>query len=218
MQDFLLGLNGLLSDPLNIVIFVGALVGGLVFGAIPGLNGIVLATILLPFTGFLTPTQAIMLLAVIYVSGVYGGAVTAILFNIPGSPENAPTAFDGYPMTQQGRASKAIGAAITCSALGGAVSAVIMMAATEPLANWAIRAFGPPELFSLIALGITIAASVGAKDIWRGWLSVGLGLLIATIGTDAAGGLRRFDFGNAYLGAGINFVPLILGFFAITEV
>ncbi len=218
MQDFILGFQGLFSDPLNIFIFFGALIGGLIFGAIPGLNGVVLATILLPFTGFLEPTQAIMLLAVIYVSGVYGGAVTAILFNIPGSPENAPTAFDGYPMTQQGRASKAIGAAITCSAIGGAASAVIMMIATEPLANWAIRAFGPPEIFCLIVLGIAIAASVGAKDLWRGWLSVGLGLLIATIGTDAAGGLRRFDFGNAYLGAGIHFVPLILGFFAITEV
>ena len=218
MQDFILGFQGLVSDPLNLMIFAGALVGGLVFGAIPGLNGVVLATILLPFTGFLEPTQAIMLLAVIYVSGVYGGAVTAILFNIPGSPENAPTAFDGYPMTQQGRASKAIGAAITCSAVGGAASAVIMMIATEPLANWAIRAFGPPEIFSLIVLGITIAASVGAKDLWRGWLSVALGLLIATVGTDAAGGLRRFDFGNAYLGAGIHFVPLVLGFFAITEV
>jgi putative tricarboxylic transport membrane protein len=218
MQDFLLGFQGLFSDPLNILIFAGALVGGLVFGAVPGLNAVVLATILLPFTGFLDATQAIMLLAVIYVAGVYGGAVTAILFNIPGSPENAPTAFDGYPMTQQGRASKAIGAAITCSALGGAASAVIMMIATEPLANWAIRAFGPPEIFSLIVLGITIAASVGAKDLWRGWLSVGLGLLIATIGTDAAGGLRRFDFGNAYLAAGVHFVPLILGFFAITEV
>lgn len=218
MQDFILGFQGLFSDPVNIVIFIGALVGGLVFGAIPGLNGVVLATILLPFTGFLTPTQAIMLLAVIYVSGVYGGAVTAILFNIPGSPENAPTAFDGYPMTQKGQASKAIGAAVICSAFGGAISAILMMAATEPLANWAIRAFGPPEIFSLIVLGITIAASVGSDDKWRGWLSVGLGLLIATIGTDAAGGLRRFDFGNAYLGAGIHFVPLILGFFAITEV
>ena len=123
MQDFILGFQGLFSDPFNIVIFVGALLGGLIFGAIPGLNGVVLATILLPFTGYLDPTQAIMMLAVIYVSGVYGGAVTAILFNIPGSPENAPTAFDGYPMTKNGQASKAIGAAVICSAVGGAASA-----------------------------------------------------------------------------------------------
>ncbi len=218
MADFLLGLHGLISSPMNIALFVAGLFGGLFFGAVPGLNGVVLATILLPFTGYLDATQAIMLLAVIYVSGVYGGAVTAILFNIPGSPENAPTAFDGYPMTQQGRAGKAIGAAVTCSALGGAFSAIVMMVATAPIASWAIRAFGPPELFTLILFGLSVASAVGAQNLWKGWLSVGLGVLIATIGTDAAGGLRRFDFGSNYMMAGINFVPMILGVFAISEV
>ena len=159
-----------------------------------------------------------MLLAVIYVSGVYGGAVTAILFNIPGSPENAPTAFDGYPMTRTGRRRKAIGAAVTCSAIGGAAVCGHHDGGDGALAQWAIRAFGPPELFSLIVFGYHVAASVGAKDQWRGWLSVGLGLAHRDVGTDAAGGLRRFDFGNAYLGAGIHFVPLILGFFAVVEV
>jgi putative tricarboxylic transport membrane protein len=218
MDDFLLGLEGLLSNPTSIALFVAGLFGGLFFGAVPGLNAVVLATILLPFTGFLDATQAIMLLAVIYVSGVYGGAITAILFNIPGSPENAPTAFDGYPMTQKGLAGKAIGAAVTCSAIGGAFSALVMMVATAPIANWAIRAFGPPELFSLILFGLSVASSVGARNLWKGWLSIGLGVLIATIGTDAVGGLRRFDFGYTYLMAGIHFVPMILGIFAVSEV
>ncbi|MEZ5908924.1 MAG: tripartite tricarboxylate transporter permease [Hyphomicrobiaceae bacterium] len=218
MSDFMLGLQIFTQSPINWLIFFGGLIGGLVFGAIPGLNAIILATILLPFTAYLQPEQAIMLLAVIYCSGVYGGAVTAILFNIPGSPENAPTAFDGYPMTLKGEAGKAIGAAVTCSAIGGTVSVLIMMVATAPIAGWAIRAFGPPEIFALIVFALTVSSAVGAKDLWRGWLSVGFGLLIATIGTDAAGGLRRFDFGNAYLGAGIHFVPLILGFFAVSEV
>jgi putative tricarboxylic transport membrane protein len=218
MADFLMGLHGLVSSPMSIALFLAGLFGGLFFGAVPGLNGVVLATILLPFTGYLDATQAIMLLAVIYVSGVYGGAVTAILFNIPGSPENAPTAFDGYPMTQQGRAGKAIGAAVTCSAIGGAFSALVMMAATAPIAHWAIRAFGPPELFTLILFGLSVASSVGAKNLWKGWLSIGLGVLIATIGTDAAGGLKRFDFGYTYLMAGVSFIPMILGVFAISEV
>ena len=109
-----------------------------------------LAAILLPFTANLEPAQGVMLFAVIYCTGTYGGAITAILFNIPGAPENAPTAFDGYPMTRNGQSGKAVGAAVLCSAIGGISSAIVMMAATEPLANWAISNIGPPEIFALV--------------------------------------------------------------------
>ena len=218
LNDLWFGLSHFLTDPTGLLIFAGGLLGGLVFGSIPGLSAITLASIVLPFTALMAPSHAIMLFAVMYVSGVYGGAITAILFNIPGSPDNAPTAFDGYPMTRKGRAGKAIGAAVTCSALGGVASCLLMMAATEPLADWAIRAFGPPELFALVFFGLSVAASVGAENVWKGLLSVSLGLLLATIGTDAAVGLRRFDFGSTYLMAGIHFVPLILGLFAVSEV
>ena len=109
MEDFLTGTALLFTNPIGIGIFVGGLVGGLVFGAIPGLNALTLAAVLLPFTAWIPAEFAIMLYGVIYVSGVYGGAITAILFNIPGSVENAPTAFDGYPMTRKGEPSKAIG-------------------------------------------------------------------------------------------------------------
>ena len=122
----------------------------MLFGAIPGVSMLTLAAILLPFTAHLSPEHGIMLFSVIYCTGVYGGAITAILFNIPGAPENAPTAFDGYPMTQKGQAGKAIGAAVMCSALGGTVSTIIMMLATAPIADWAISAFGPPEIFALV--------------------------------------------------------------------
>ncbi|MSP68352.1 MAG: hypothetical protein EXQ96_09755 [Alphaproteobacteria bacterium] len=218
MVDFLNGTIALFGDPLNAALFAGAVLFGLVFSIIPGLGPVTLATILLPFLAHLTAAQAIMILAVIYCIGVYGGAVSAILFNIPGGPENAPTAFDGYPMAQQGRAGKAIGAAITCSAIGGTVSAVMMMVGTAYLAQWAIRAFGPPEVFALIFFGLSVSAAVGADTVWKGFLSVCLGLLIGTIGTDPAGGMARFHFGQNYLMAGVNFIPLILGFFAISEV
>jgi putative tricarboxylic transport membrane protein len=122
----------------------------MLFGAIPGVSMLTLAAILLPFSAGLEPAQGVMLFAVIYCTGTYGGAITAILFNIPGAPENAPTAFDGYPMTKQGRAGKAVGAAVLCSAIGGTASALLMMAATEPLAKWAIRNIGPPEIFALV--------------------------------------------------------------------
>lgn len=218
MTDFLGGTAHLFGDPVGIVIFLAGLVGGLLFGAIPGVNMLTLGAVILPFTAYMSATHAIMLYAVIYVSGVYGGAVTAILFNIPGSPENAPTAFDGYPMTQQGRSGKAIGAAVVCSSVGGTASALLMMIATPRIADWAVRAFGPQEIFALVFFGLSVAAAVGAGSIWKGWLSVLLGLLLATVGTDPAGGLPRFAFDSYYLLAGIHFIPLILGFFAVSEV
>lgn len=218
MENFLLGTTTLFSDPTSIMLFVGGLVGGLLFGAIPGINMLTLGAVILPFTAKMTPDNAIMLYSVIYCSGVFGGAITAILFNIPGSPENAPTAIDGYPMTQQGHAARAIGAAVLCSSAGGIFSALAMMSATPLIAGWAISAFGPPEIFALVCLGLAVSASVGASDLWHGLLSVGLGLLIATVGTDPADGVARFSFDSYYLRAGVHFIPLVLGLFAVAEI
>ena len=217
-SNFITGTVTLFSDPLGILIFFGGVIGGMLFGAIPGVSMLTLAAILLPFTAHLSAEHGIMLFSVIYCTGVYGGAITAILFNIPGAPENAPTAFDGYPMTRNGQAGKAVGAAVMCSAIGGTVSAVIMMAATAPIANWAISAFGPPEIFALVFFGLAVAATVGARTLWKGWLSILLGLMIAVVGMDPVGGIERYDFDMPYLLAGIHFIPTILGFFAVSEI
>ena len=217
-ENFAAGSLALFSDPFTVAIFVFGVLGGMLFGAIPGVSMLTLAAILLPFTASLTPAQGVMLFAVIYCTGTYGGAITAILFNIPGAPENAPTAFDGYPMTRQGKSGKAVGAAVLCSAIGGVASALVMMAATEPLANWAIRNIGPPEIFALVFFGLAVASSVGGRSIWKGWMSVLLGLIIATIGQDPVGGINRYNFGFTDLAAGIAFVPAILGFFAVSEI
>jgi len=213
-NNFLGGTVTLFSDPIGILIFFGGVVGGMLFGAIPGVSMLTLAAILLPFTAHLSPEHGIMLFSVIYCTGVYGGAITAILFNIPGAPENAPTAFDGYPMTLNGQAGKAVGAAVMCSAIGGVVSCIVMMAATAAIADWAISAFGPPEIFALVFFGLAVAASVGAKTFWKGWLSIMAGLMIAVVGLDPVGGIERYNFDMPYLAAGIHFIPTILGFFA----
>lgn len=226
MIDFLTGTAALFGDFHTISIFFLALIGGMLFGAIPGVNMLTLGAVMLPFTISMQPQHAVMLFAVIYCAGVFGGAITAILFNIPGAPENAPTCFDGYPMTEKGQAGKAIGAAVTFSALGGAVSAILMMAATPIIAKWAVTAFGPPEIFALICFGLAVSASVGAKTLWKGWMSIFIGLAIATIGTDPVGGIPRFnewailgfETSSYYLSAGIHFIPVILGFFAVSEV
>ena len=218
IENFLTGTATLFGDPFTIGVFIFGVLGGMLFGAIPGVSMLTLAAILLPFTADLSPAQGVMLFAVIYCTGTYGGAITAILFNIPGAPENAPTAFDGYPMTQKGMAGKAVGAAVLCSAIGGVASALVMMSATEPLAQWAIMNIGPPEIFALVFFGLAVASSVGGRTIWKGWLSVLLGLIIATIGQDPVGGINRYNFGFTDLAAGIAFVPAILGFFAVSEI
>ena len=218
MEDFVQGSLLLFTSPIGVTIFIGGLMGGLVFGAIPGLNVLTLAAVLLPFTAWIPAEHAIMLYGVIYVSGVYGGAITAILFNIPGSVENAPTAFDGYPMTRKGQAGKAIGYAVTCSAAGGTFAAVLMMIATEPIADFAISTFGPVEITALIFFGLTVVAGVGSRSLAKGWLSLGLGLLIGTVGGDPVGAVPRYTFGSLYLTGGIGFIPLILGLFAVSEV
>ena len=217
-DNFLTGSITLFSDPVGILIFFGGVIGGMLFGAIPGVSMLTLAAILLPFTAHLSPEHGIMLFSVIYCTGVYGGAITAILFNIPGAPENAPTAFDGYPMTLKGQAGKAVGAAVMCSAIGGTVSSIIMMLATAPIADWAISAFGPPEIFALVFFGLAVASSVGAKTFWKGWLSILIGLMVAVVGLDPVGGIERYDFDMPYLLAGIHFIPTILGFFAVSEI
>jgi putative tricarboxylic transport membrane protein len=218
MADFFQGTLLLFSDPLSVALFVAALLGGMAFGAVPGVNMLTLGAVLLPFSATLSTEHALMVYAVIYCTGVFGGAITAILFNIPGSPENAPTAIDGYAMARRGEAAKAVGAAVVCSALGGVVSALVMMSATPLVAHWATRAFGPPEVFSLIVLGLAVSIGVGAGDLWRGALSVLLGLLLATVGSDPADGIPRYDFGSYYLLAGIGFIPVLLGLFAVSEV
>ena len=212
------GMEAIFSNSTGTIVFLSALFGGMIFGVIPGISLLTLGAIILPFTAFLNPEYAIMFFAVIYCTGVFGGAITAILFNIPGSPENAPTAFDGYPMTQRGEAGRAVGAAVLCSAIGGIASAVLMISATPVIADWAVGAFSSREIFALIVFGISVAASVGATSLWKGWASVLLGLLLATVGTDPAGGVDRFSFGSYSLLAGIHFIPVILGLFAVSEV
>ena len=215
LDNFLTGTATLFGDPFTIGIFIFGVIGGMLFGAIPGVSMLTLAAILLPFTADLSPSQGVMLFAVIYCTGTYGGAITAILFNIPGAPENAPTAFDGYPMTQKGMAGKAVGAAVLCSAVGGIASAIVMMSATEPLAQWAIMNIGPPEIFALVFFGLAVASSVGGRTIWKGWLSVLFGLLIATIGQNQVGGINRFNIGFSEHAEGIAVVTANLGVFDV---
>ncbi|EHA16393.1 tripartite tricarboxylate transporter permease [Halomonas sp. HAL1] len=211
-------LNGLavVFQPMNFLLLTSAVFIGFIGGALPGISGVVLVVILLPVTYGLDPTAAFMLLTAIYGSSVFSGLITAILYRAPGTPEAVMTAFDGYPMTQQGQAGKALGIGVLSSSIGGLVGTIALIIFTPVLASFALK-FSSPEYFALAVLGLTVVASLGGRLIF-GLIGACLGLFIATIGFDPLTGTSRYTFGSLELAEGVGLIPVIVGLFAISEV
>lgn len=204
-------------QPVTFLLVVAGVFGGILIAAIPGLTATMAIALLIPFTFALEPGQAISVLAVIYLAQAYGGAITSILIKVPGTPDNAMTVLDGYPLAQQGQAGKALGVAIAASALGGIFGVIILVLFAPPLAKLALR-FGPAEFFALAVFGLSVVASLVGKSIVKGLVAVVLGLFIATIGLDPITGYARFTFGIPVLRDGIHFIPLLIGLFAVSEI
>lgn len=204
-------------EPVNLLILFVSLIMGLVFGTLPGLSGVMLCSLVLPFTYYMSPVQGLVMLVAIYTSSVYGGSITAILFRIPGAPENAATTFDGYPMTQKGKAAEALGVAILCSAIGGFLSVLILIVAAPQIAKFAL-VFGPPEFFGLCFFGLSIMTSLGTKSIVKGIIAGLVGMFIGTIGVTEMTGYPRYTFGLKSLYSGFAFIPIIIGVFAASQV
>ncbi len=190
--------------------------GGIILGAIPGLNGPVGISILLPITFGMEPTNGLLMLGGIYMGSTFGGAISAILLNSPGTGEASCTALDGYPMTRQGRGLEALYYSIFSSFIGGLFGVVALLFFTPLLAAFALK-FGPPEIFMLGFAGLTIVGSLSGKRLSKGFFAVAFGILISLIGTDINTGHFRFTFGVKDLRAGIDLIPLVVGFFAIAE-
>lgn len=189
---------------------------GLLFGAVPGLGGTTALALLIPLTFGMNPDSAIILVGGIMGGVPFGGSLSAILLNTPGSAPNAATCFDGYPLARQGKSGLAIGAAATASALGG-LFGVAAMLVVIPIAKSIVLLFGPPEFFMLAVLGLSaIAVSTGGK-LLRGLISGGFGLMLAFVGFDDVGGGLRFTAGVEYLWDGVQLVPALIGLFAIAE-
>lgn len=210
---------GVIMDPLSWVLIVFGLGAGILFGALPGISAAMGVVLMLPFTYKLDALHALILMVSTYCGGVFGGSITAIMFNIPGTPEATPTTFDGYKMTLKGEAGKALGTAITCSALGGAFS-VIMMALISPLLVKAALSFGPADYAAVAFLGLSAISGLGhgPREQLKALLSVTIGLLLATVGLDAITGVPRFTFGFSAFLSGIKFIPVMIGAFAGGEV
>ena len=196
-------------------LFLGTLIG-LVFGVLPGLGGTTALAILIPFSMNMEPGDAIILMAGVMGVAPTSGAVTAILLNTPGTAPNAATTLDGYPLSQQGKAGLAIGAAAAASGLGGIIG-IIFLIAMVPITREIVLMFAPTEFLLLAVLGlVTVSLSTGKKFVKS--LIVGLfGLIIASVGYHEVTGEERFTFGIDYLWDGFKLVPVMIGFFAVSE-
>lgn len=212
-------LGGLLNaiEPGNLLFVVLGVTVGISFGAVPGLDATTGTALLIPLTYGLSATQALLFLSSLYVGGVFGGSITAILFRIPGASEAVMTTLDGYPMAQKGKAGKALGTAIMSSSIGGTFATIVAVIMTAQLTKVALS-FGPAEYAALALLGLSCITSLGGTSQLKGIVSACVGLLAATIGADAIAGVPRFAFGSEVLYNGIPFVPAVIGLFAASEV
>ncbi|MBQ8082034.1 MAG: tripartite tricarboxylate transporter permease [Clostridia bacterium] len=195
----------------NIGIFIG-----IIFGAIPGLNGNLAITILLPFTFQLGTVPALLMLTGIFFGANFGGSISAILINTPGTNAAAATLIDGYPMCQKGKPQKALDTALVASTVGGLISALCLLFFTPQISKIAIK-FGAPEYFALALFGLSVIASVSGKSLIKGLISGGLGILLSTVGIDSISGLTRFTFGNIRLYNGVKMLAVLLGVYAIAQ-
>lgn len=190
---------------------------GIVLGAMPGIGSTVAVAIVLPFTLTMGQAPAILLLLAVYAGSVYGGSISAILINTPGTPQSAATCLDGYPMAQRGEAGIALGWATIASVVGGLVSAVVLIVAAPQLAAFALN-FGPIETFTLILLGLTCIVSVSTGSVVKGLLAGFIGIFLSSVGGDPITGEPRFTFGNWQLISGFNLLAVVIGVFALSEV
>jgi putative tricarboxylic transport membrane protein len=206
-----------IATPSILFFMVAGTGAGIIIGAMPGLGSVLAITLALPLTFVLGPEASIMLLLGLYCGSVYGGSISAILINTPGTPQAAATLFDGYPMMKKGKGGLALGWSTTASLIGGLLSTVVLIAAAPLLARLGLR-FGPVEYFALGLFALTCVISVANEDLLRGGAACFIGLLAATIGQDPLTGDLRLHFSSFELSAGIGLVPFLVGLFALSEV
>ncbi|USD58723.1 tripartite tricarboxylate transporter permease [Vibrio sp. SCSIO 43140] len=197
-------------------VLVFGVLGGIILGALPGLTATMGVAILLPFTFGMEPTAALVMLIGVYIGGIYGGSIAAILLKTPGTPASAATVLDGHTLAAKGQAARALSISAVASFTGGLISTIVLIGISPLLADFALR-FNAPEYFALAVFGLTIIASVSAQNILKGLLAGAIGLLISTVGLDPISSVPRFTFGVMDLYSGINVIPVLIGLFALSE-
>ena len=200
----------------SLIALVVGVVGGMVIGALPGLNATMAISLLIPITYTMSPYAAFIMMMAVYTSAFYGGSLTAILIHTPGTPSSAATAADGYALTQKGRGLEAMGMSTVASMIGGALSGVALLT-LAPLLGKVTLLFSAPEYFLIVILGLSIIGGLGGGSAVKGYLMGVFGLILGTIGTDTITGQLRFTFGNMGLYSGISTVPALIGLFSISQ-
>src|SRR4051795_5697229 len=204
-------------QPFNLLVMLVGIMLGVIIGVLPGLGGANGVAILLPLTFSMSPTSAIIMLSCIYWGALFGGAITSILFNIPGEPWSVATTFDGYPMAQQGKAGEALTAAFTSSFVG-ALFAVIVITLLAPLvASFALE-FGPPEIFSVYFLAFCSFVGLSKEPPFKTIAAMMLGFALGAVGLDQMTGQLRLTFGFSELLSGFDFLIAAIGLFGIGEI
>ncbi|MEM2210456.1 MAG: tripartite tricarboxylate transporter permease [Nitrososphaerales archaeon] len=212
-------IEGLMNvfTPLNFATLLIGIILGMFAGATPGVSGTMMVAVMMPFTYKMPPDTAFILLSAIYATSVFSGSITAILFRVPGAPEASATVFDGYEMTKKGLAHEALGWSIFSSFLGGTIGALVLLTLTPPLAEAALL-FESPETFSLVILALCAVSALAVANPIKAIIGAFFGLWLSTIGLDPMTGISRFSFGIPFLNAGIDFISVVLGLFAVSEV
>jgi len=197
-------------------LFIGTLIG-VVGGALPGITITMTVIVVLPFTFGLEPLQGLACMIGVYVGGETGGLITSCLLGIPGKPSAVATTFDGFPMARNGEPGRALWLGIWASILGGLLGAVVLVAATGPLAQLALK-FGPWEYFALFVLALSMVAGLVESSLIKGLLSGALGCVVTVLGNDPVMGQPRLALGISWLEGGIPFLPVLIGVFAFSQI
>lgn len=196
---------------MNVGVFVG-----IIFGAIPGMSGNLGITVFLPFTFQMGAVPALLMLCGIFFGSNFGGSISAILINTPGTNGACATLLDGFPMAKKGHPLKALDMALIASTFGGLISALCLLLFSPQISKIALN-FGAPEYFALALFGLSIIASVSGDSILKGLVSGAIGMIVASVGIDSISGLTRFTFGKVKMYNGIKMIAVLLGVYAIAQ-
>lgn len=217
-MDILIGtLSGIAASPYILGLIFAGMVIGVVVGMLPGLNATMAIALLLPVTYQMGAVPSISLLVAIFVGGITGGCISAILLRIPGTPNSVATIEDGYAMTRNGDAARALGLAITASVFGTIFSGVILIAFAPVVSSFALR-FHFPEYVAAFLFALTAVIAVSGDSLLKGMVAVLIGTLAATAGISTIDGLPRFDFGSSDMLSGFPLVPALVGLFAVSQI
>lgn len=215
IDNWMIGFEAVMQ-PMPLLMLLVGVIGGIVIGALPGLTAVMAVAVLMPFTFGMEPLSGMMMMVGIYTSTIYAGSIPAILMKVPGTPSSAAAVLDGYPMAQQGKAGAALKTSLLSSFVGAIVGGILLGFTAPFLASIALLVT-QGQYFMIALFALTIIASLSEASLAKGLLSGALGLFLATIGTDALTGIARFTFDVPELRSGVDFIPILIGLFGVSE-